>query len=100
MRVITLRSKVKKESVAEVEGALERMITAIEHEQPKGIRFTSCRLLDGETFVALLEIDDGANNPLPGIPAAEEFRTNLKSWVVEPPIREELEVVGAYRSSR
>jgi hypothetical protein len=98
MRVITLRSKVKRDSVANVEGALEKMISAIQQARPQGIRFTSCRLADGETFFALLEIEDGVNNPLPGIRAAEEFRENLERWVVEPPIREELEVVGGYRS--
>jgi hypothetical protein len=98
MRIITLRFKVKKESLANVEGAIEKMLSAIRQESPKGIRFTSCKLPDSETFVALLELEEGADNPLPGIAAAEEFRENLKKWVVEPPIREELGVVGSYRS--
>jgi hypothetical protein len=100
MRIITLRSKVKKESLANFEVAIEKMISAINQEGPKGVRFTSCRLPDSETFVALLELEEAVDNPLPGIAAAEEFRENLKNWVVEPPIREELEVVGYYRSSR
>jgi hypothetical protein len=99
MRIITLRSKVKKESVKQVEGAIEKMITVIKQTSPAGIRFTSCKLPDGETFLALLELEEGVDNPLPGIAAAEEFRENLKNWVVEPPIREELEVVGSYRAS-
>jgi hypothetical protein len=99
MRIITLRSKVKKESLANFEVAIEKMISAIKQEGPEGIRFTSCKLPDSETFVALLELEEGADNPLPGIAAAEEFRESLKNWVVEPPIREELEVVGSYRSS-
>jgi hypothetical protein len=100
MRMITLRSKVKKESVAKVEGAIEKMLSAIKQERPKGIRLTSCKVPDGETFVALLELEEGVDNPLPGISAAEEFRENLKNWVVEPPIRDELQVVGSYRSIR
>jgi hypothetical protein len=100
MRMITVRSKVKKESIAKVEAAIEKMLSAIQQERPKGMCFTSCKLPDGETFVNLLELEDRVENPLPGIAAAEEFRENLKSWVVEPPIREELEVVGSYRAIR
>ena len=100
MRMITVRSKVKKESVAKVEAAIEKMLSAIQQERPKGMCFTSCKLPDGETFVNLLELEDGVENPLPGIAAAEDFRENRKSWVVEPPIREELEVVGSYRAIR
>ena len=54
----------------------------------------------GETFVALLELEEGVDNPLPGIAAAEEFRENLRNWVVEPRTWEELEVGGSYRSIR
>jgi hypothetical protein len=54
----------------------------------------------GETFLALLELEEGVDNPLPGIAAAEEFQENLRNWVVEPPIWEELEVGGWYRSIR
>jgi hypothetical protein len=79
MRMITLRSKVKKESVAKVEGAIEKMLSSIEQERPKGIRFTPCKLPDGETFVALLELEEGEDNPLPGIAAAEEFRETSRT---------------------
>jgi hypothetical protein len=34
MRMITLRSSVKKESVAKVEGAIEKRLSAIKHERP------------------------------------------------------------------
>jgi hypothetical protein len=98
MRVITLRSKIRQDSLANVEGALEKMLSAIEQARPTGVRFTSCRLTDGNTFVNVLELDEGADNPLPLLPAAEEFRQNLRNWVVEAPVREEFEVVGAYRS--
>ena len=98
MRIITLRSRIKKDSVVKFEGAVEKMLSAIKEEAPQGVRFTSCRLPDGETFVALLELEEGVDNPLPGIAAAEEFREGLKDWVAEPPVREELEVVGSYKS--
>jgi small-conductance mechanosensitive channel len=50
------------------------------------------------TFLGLLELDEGVKNPLLDIPAGKEFLENIKNWVVEPPIREELSVVGSYQS--
>jgi hypothetical protein len=98
MRVLTIRSKVKQETAAEFEAAIEKLLSAVQQEGPKGIRYTWCKLPDGKTFVGLLELAEGFENPLPGIRAAEEFRENLKNWVIEPPTREELQVVGSYGS--
>lgn len=47
-------------------------------------------------FVALLELEEGVENPLPSIPECREFRERLPSWVAEPPAPQELEVVAAY----
>lgn len=49
------------------------------------------------TFVALLEIEDGVDNALPGLPAFQELQEGLKSWVAGPPNAEPLQVVGSYR---
>ena len=43
-----------------------------------------------------LELDEAIENPLPGMEAGREFMRNLQSWVAEPPVREELSVVGSY----
>jgi hypothetical protein len=97
---MTGRSKVQKERVAQGEAAIEQLLAAIKPERPQGMCFTSCPLPDGETVVHRLELAEGVDNPWPGIAAAEEFRANLKNWVVGPPIREALAVVGSYRSIR
>lgn len=44
-----------------------------------------------------LEIEDGADNPLPGLPAFAEFQEDLKKWMAEPPVVEQMTVVGSYR---
>jgi len=96
--VLMVRYKVQEESVAEVEAAIQKMITAIEQEQPIGVRYALCKLPDGVTFVGVLELEDGVDNPLPGITAAREFQGNLENWVVgQPPAPQELEVVGSYK---
>jgi hypothetical protein len=97
MNVLMVRSKMKAAEVAEVEAEVKRVFEAIQREQPQGIRYTSCRLSDGVTYVALLEIDDGVDNPLPAIPEFREFQANLKNWMAEPPTVEQLTVIGSYR---
>jgi hypothetical protein len=61
--VLMVRSKVKAESVAEVEAAITKVFSAIERAQPAGVRYASSRLEDGVTFVALLELEGGVDNP-------------------------------------
>jgi hypothetical protein len=97
MNVLMVRSKVKAAHVAEVDAAAKRMFAAIQQAQPQGIRYTSCRLSDGVTYVALLEIDDGVDNPLPALPEFRAFQEGLRQWIAEPPTSEQLTVVGSYR---
>jgi hypothetical protein len=97
MSVLMVRSKIKAENVADVEEAARVMFAAIERAQPAGIRYASCRLSDGVTYVALLEIDDGVENPLPAVPEFRAFQENLKNWIAEPPAPDQVTVVGSYR---
>jgi len=98
MSMLTARFKLKKESVAPFEVTCDRILSALAHAQPKGLRYTWCKLPDGVTFLGLLELEEGVKNPLPDMPAGKEFLENIKNWVVEPPIREELSVFGSYES--
>jgi hypothetical protein len=97
MNVFTVRAKVKEEHVAEAEAAVQRMFAAIEREGLEGIRYASIRLEDGVTFLALLEIEDGAENPLPSLPEAQEFYASLPGWYAEPPEVGPGTVIGTYR---
>ena len=97
MYTLMVRSKVKAANVTEVEAAVKRVFAALQQEQPNGIRYASCRLSDGVTSVALLELDDGVDNPLPALPEFREFQENLKNWMAEPPISEQVTVIGSYR---
>ncbi len=97
MQVVMVRSKVKAAHGAEVEAAGQRLFAALELAQPQGIRYTTCRLPDGVTYVSLLAIDDGVDNPLPTYPEARAFNENLKNWLAEPLISEQLTVFGSYR---
>lgn len=97
MSILMVRSKVKAANVTDVEAGIKRLFTALQQVQPEGIRYASCRFADGETYMALLEINEGVENPLPSLPEFREFQENLKSWMAEPPIVEPLTVSGSYR---
>lgn len=97
MNVHTVRAKVKEEHVADAEGAAKRMFAAIEREGLEGIRYASIKLEDGVTFLAVLEIEDGVENPIPALPEAQEFYASLPGWYAEPPEIGSATVVGSYR---
>jgi hypothetical protein len=96
MRVMMVRSEVRADSTGEVEAAIKKAFSGIEEAQPAGVRYASCRLGDGATFVALLALE-GDNNPLLELPAFREFQESLKDHVAEPAVQEQLRVVGSYR---
>jgi hypothetical protein len=79
MSVVMVQSKVKAENVADAEAAARKMFAAIDAARPEGIRYASCLLPDGETFVALLEVDEGVQNPLPELPEFREFQGSSRA---------------------
>ncbi len=64
MSVRMVRAKIKADKAAELEKAAKEMFTAIKAAQPQGVRYASCKLPDGVTYVTLLGLDDDENNPL------------------------------------
>ena len=97
MSVRMIRAKIKAGKAADPEKAAQEMFTAIEAAQPQGVRYASCKLPDGVTYVILLGLDDDENNPLVAVPAFRDFQENLKIWIAEPPVVEQLAPVGSYR---
>ena len=96
MNVLMVRAKVKEENVADARAAIEKVIHALEEAQPAGVRYASCLLSDGVTFVALLKLEDDGGHPLRGFPAYQEMVKNLGHWYAEPPAAEQMTVTGSY----
>jgi hypothetical protein len=96
MSVMLLRADVKPESVAEAEAATKAMFASLEEAAPAGVRYASSRLSGSNTFVVLVQIEDGVENPLPAVPEWVAFQAQLKDWLAGPPTTEELAVVGSY----
>lgn len=97
MTVLMVTAKVKPESVDEIEAMGRKLFAAIEREQPQGLRYATCRLPDGVTYLNFLELEDGVDYPIPKMPEGKEFQEKLKSWLAETPASESLTVIGSYR---
>ena len=98
MSVMMFRANVKPESVPDLESAAKTVFSALERVQPQptGMHYTAYKLSDGVSFVILLGLDDDTQNPLNEVPAYREFLHSLKDWLAEPPIRDQLSMVGSY----
>lgn len=96
MTVQMVRFTTTETHVAEVEAAIGSMIAAIDHARPAGTRYAAVRLDDGVTFLLVLELADGVENPLPSIAEARAFQQQLPTWATRPPAPEPVTVVGSY----
>ena len=96
MSVTLVRQKVKDESVEQGEAAVRDLFATLDRVRPEGLRYASTRVADSSTFVILLELADGGEDPRPAIPEYALFLEQLKDWVDGPPVIEQLDVVGSY----
>jgi hypothetical protein len=97
MNTMMLRATVNPECVGDLGAALTAMFSAIDAAAPEGVRYASCRASDGVSFVALLSVDDGIENPLPASPEFRAFQANLGQWLAAPPVPDRMTVVSSYR---
>jgi hypothetical protein len=97
MSVMMIQAEIKPEYVEELEQSAAAMFAALAATGPSGVRYASCRFDDGVTFVALLEVEVGTENPLPGIAEFRDFQAGLEHWTAAPPRVHQITVVGSYR---
>jgi hypothetical protein len=91
------QARIKAERVTDLEAAASKMFAAIEAAQPEGIRYAWILLPDGETFVALVQVDDGATNTIPDMPEYRELQAGMADSLAGPPSSDALTVIGSYR---
>jgi hypothetical protein len=97
MSVQMAQAKIKPEGVGDVQAATKKMFAAINSAQPEGIRYASLLLADGETFVAIVQLDDGVENPVPGFTEFHELLEVVEGSRAEPNDVQPLTVIGSYR---
>jgi hypothetical protein len=97
MSVQMAQAKIKREGVVDVRAATEKMFAAINATRPEGIRYASLLLADGQTFFAVVQVDDGVENPIPGFPEFRELQELVESSRATPTSVRSSTVVGSYR---
>ncbi|MFF5992678.1 hypothetical protein [Prauserella flavalba] len=96
MPVQLVRFTTREADAPAVEQATETMLAALRRARPHGTRFAACKLADGVTFVNLLELDEGVDNPLPGIPECRAYQQRIPEWALEPSGPQPVTVLGSY----
>ena len=94
--VMMIESKINPERVSDVQTAVERMLAALDVAQPEGLHYAACLLPDGETIVALVQVDDGVENPLAGLPEYRQLLEIVEGSRAAPPSVERWTVIGSY----
>ncbi len=98
MPILMIRYEVADEGVAEVAEAIEAAFAAVHEGQPDGVRYAYLRRAGSREFIALLELAEGTENPLPGIEAARQLQATVARWSVgAAPVPQPLDLLGAYR---
>ncbi len=90
-------AQIKTESVADVQAAMKKMLAGLERAQPEGIRYASGLLPDRATFIGLLQVDDGVDHPLPGLPEYQQLLEVIEGSRAEPANVQLWTVIGSYR---
>jgi len=78
MTVTMVRQKVKDGSVEEAEASVRDLFATLDRVRPAGVRDASTRVVDSSTFVILLELAEGIEDPRPAIPEYLRFLEQLK----------------------
>jgi quinol monooxygenase YgiN len=97
MSVHMAQARIKPEGVGDVRAATEKMFAAINAAEPQGIRYASLVSEDGETFLAIVQLDDDVENPVPGLPEFRELQEVVEGSRAEPNTLRSFTVVGSYR---
>jgi hypothetical protein len=96
MTVQIVRAAIKPGHAADLEAAAGKVFTALGELRPGGLRYASLRVA-ADSYLILLEVEDGAENPLPSLAAFQEFQAGLRDWLAGAPVTESATVVGSYR---
>jgi quinol monooxygenase YgiN len=96
MTVQIVRATTKPGHAADLEAAAAKVFAALGELQPGGLRYASLRVAE-DSYLILLEVEDGAENPLPSMAAFQEFQAGLRGWLSGAPVIESASVVGSYR---
>lgn len=96
MSVQIVRFRTSPEHSAAVADEIATLLAAVHVAAPAALQYVALRETDEPVFTFILELPDGAQNPLPSIPAAVSFRSWLPGQTDEDPTPRSCTVLGRY----
>lgn len=96
MTVQMVRFRTSAEHADSVGEQITALFAAVRTAAPEGMRYLALRESDEPAFTLILELPDGAENPLPAIPAAAAFREWLAHHTSDDPRPRACTVLGWY----
>ncbi|APE34797.1 hypothetical protein BOX37_13525 [Nocardia mangyaensis] len=96
MSVQIVRFRTSPEQATAVAEQIRAVFSAVRATAPQGMHYTALRETDQPVFTPILELSDGAENPLPSIPSAAAFRDWLPSRTGDYPVPRSCTIVGRY----
>lgn len=97
MTTLMLRYHVADSDVEVVARAVESAFAGLEKAHPRGLRFTYYRVPEAAEFVGIVELEDGAENPLPALEATRALKAVVDRVAVGgPPVAVPLKAIGTY----
>lgn len=97
MPTLLIHYHLNSNGIDEVIAAAQAAFAALQQRAPEGVRFTyGCRVGSNE-FFALLDLDEGVDNPLATIGAARALQTAVGKWAVgRRPTPQPFQIIGSY----
>lgn len=92
------RFHLKPEARSDFEAAVQRLVDALTRKPVRGVYYTVVRE-SSSTYLGLLALENGLENPLPSFPEGKAFLESIASWSTQPPERSEPSLVGMYRGA-
>lgn len=97
MNVMMIRYEVTSDGVEPVREAIRAAFRALEAARPDGVAYAYGQRIGSCEFVAVLALDAGVDNPLPGIPEARQLQAEVAKWIDDaPPVPTPVELIGSY----
>lgn len=97
MKRMIIQYRVKPQSAAENQRAIERVFDELRANGTAGVRYVAFKASDGVSFVHLVSIEtETGENPLEQSPAFQAFQAGVRERCAEPPVATVLEEVGSY----
>lgn len=96
MSLQTIRFVTSPEQSSAVTEQIEALFAAVHAAAPPNMQYIALRETDGPVFTLILELADGAENPLLSVPAAVDFRNWLPGQTDDDLAPRSCTVVGRY----